>query len=93
MDKDLLVNIVGWTSSLVLMATLLRQIYVQTHERSLRGVSGWLFAGQIAASGGFIVYSVLVENSVFVATNTATLLIALAGQVLYMKQQSAQRKG
>lgn len=87
MDKTLLTNVVGWTSSLILMATLVRQIYVQHRERSLKGVSAWLFAGQIGASLGFVIYSLLVENSVFIATNIATLLIALTGQVLYLRQQ------
>jgi len=27
------------------------------------GVSAWLFAGQVAASIGFVIYSVLVDNT------------------------------
>jgi uncharacterized protein with PQ loop repeat len=76
---------IGWSSSAVLLATLIRQVYVQWRERSTAGVSGWLFIGQLAASTGFLIYSWLVGNWVFVFTNGALLVTALAGQVIYRR--------
>jgi MtN3 and saliva related transmembrane protein len=76
---------IGWAASLVLMATLAQQVWKQARDRSARGVSRWLFAGQIVASIGFIVYSVLVDNTVFVVTNVLILLTAIAGQLLTLR--------
>ena len=64
----------GWGASAILLATLLRQVFVQWRERRTDGVSSWLFIGQISASVGFVIYSWLVGNRVFVVTNTALLL-------------------
>jgi MtN3 and saliva related transmembrane protein len=85
---------IGWTSSAILLATLVRQVYVQWRERSTRGVSGWLFVGQLAASAGFLVYSILVDNWVFVFTNAALLATALVGQLIYRRNvRREQRAG
>ena len=75
----------GWGASAVLLATLLRQVFVQWRERRTDGVSSWLFVGQITASIGFVVYSWLVDNRVFVVTNTALLLTGIAGQLIYRR--------
>ena len=75
----------GWGASAVLLATLLRQVFVQWRERRTDGVSSWLFVGQITASIGFVVYSWLVDNRVFVVTNSALLLTAIAGQLIYRR--------
>ena len=75
----------GWGASAVLLATLLRQVWKEWRERSTRGLSSWLFVGQITASLGFVVYSWLVGNTVFVVTNTAILLTAIAGQLIYRR--------
>ena len=45
--------------------------------RRSEGVSRWLFVGQIAASSGFTIYSVLVGNAVFVVTNAILLASAV----------------
>jgi hypothetical protein len=42
-------------------------------------VSRWLFIGQFAASTGFCIYSILVENWVFIATNGLLAIEALVG--------------
>lgn len=79
---------VGWLSSLILLSTLAQQIWTQWHERSTRGVSKWLFVGQTAASVGFTVYSVLVENWVFVVTNALILVSAITGMLLTYRHRS-----
>lgn len=78
---------IGWSASVVLLATLSRQIVVQWRERSTEGVSSWLFAGQLAASVGFVVYSWLVHSWVFVFTNSAILLTAVVGQIVFRRNK------
>jgi MtN3 and saliva related transmembrane protein len=81
-------DIIGWTASIILLATLIRQIVRQVQDGSGSGVSRWLFIGQSAASIGFIVYSVMVDNWVFIVTNSCILATAIVGQVLRPKESS-----
>lgn len=78
---------IGWISSAILLTTISRQVYVQYRERATGGVSGWLFVGQLAASTGFVIYSALLANWVFVITNAALLVTALAGQIIYRRNR------
>lgn len=82
--KMLLTDLIGWFSAAVLVLTIGRQVWTQWRTRSSQGLSKWLFVGQVVASTGFVVYSFLVGNWVFVATNLVMLLIALVGQGLYL---------
>lgn len=84
-------DVVGWAASAVLIATLVQQVVKQAADDSARGVSKWLFAGQIAASIGFIAYSAMVDNLVFVLTNTCILLTAIVGQVITSRKKGAGR--
>jgi MtN3 and saliva related transmembrane protein len=77
-------ELIGWVSSLVLLATLMRQVYTQWQSRTAAGVSRWLFVGQLAASTGFALYSWLLGNWVFLVTNIALLATAIAGEVIYL---------
>jgi MtN3 and saliva related transmembrane protein len=81
------VDWLGWAASAVLLATLGRQVYVQWRERSTQGVSSWLFVGQLTASLGFAVYSWLIGNWVFVATNVMLLATALLGQWIFRRNR------
>jgi MtN3 and saliva related transmembrane protein len=74
------VDVIGWISSIVLLLTLGQQVRKQWVSRDSRGVSTWLFVGQTAASLGFSVYSLLLENWVFLTTNVLLLFNALLGQ-------------
>ena len=78
-------DLIGWAASAILLATLVRQIRKQVAEGGA-GVSRWLFIGQSLASVGFIAYSVMLGNWVFIVTNTCILIIAIAGQCLRPKQ-------
>ena len=78
-------DIIGWAASAVLLATLIRQIRKQVADGGA-GVSRWLFIGQSLASVGFIAYSVMLGNWVFIVTNTCILITAIAGQCLRPKQ-------
>jgi MtN3 and saliva related transmembrane protein len=86
------VDWIGWAASAVLLATLLRQVYTQWRERSTKGVSRWLFIGQLTASTGFLIYSFLLDNWVFVFTNAALLVTALIGQWIYARNTKSQRQ-
>ena len=79
------VEAVGWAASMVLFFTLGRQVWVQWSERSTAGMSGLLFVGQITASLGFIIYSVLLANVVFIVANALILSVAICGQVIYRR--------
>ena len=78
-------DIIGWLSSAILLATLVRQVLRQWRERATEGVSSWLFIGQLTASSGFLLYSFLLNNWVFVFTNAALLLTAIIGQMIYQR--------
>lgn len=80
-------DLVGWAASLVLVATLSRQIYTQAQDKEARGVSHWLFAGQMLASVLFIAYSAMLGNRVFIVTNSLILLTAVVGQVVMWRKQ------
>jgi MtN3 and saliva related transmembrane protein len=83
----MMTDMVGWLSALILILTISRQVYTQWRTRSIEGVSHWLFIGQVAASTGFVIYSVMVDNWVFVVANSCILLTALAGQLIYMRNK------
>lgn len=80
-------DLIGWLASAILVATLSRQIWTQAHDDSARGVSRWLFAGQIASSLGFIAYSWMLDNWVFIVTNSIILLTAVVGQVVMSRKR------
>jgi len=83
-------DLVGWAASAILLATLSRQIITQWQDKEAKGVSRWLFAGQIAASTGFIIYSWMLDNWVFIVTNALILLTAVIGQAgLLLRRRQA----
>jgi uncharacterized protein with PQ loop repeat len=81
------VDIIGWVSSLVLVITLGWQVRKQWVSRESRGVSTWLFVGQLAASVGFSTYSLLLENWVFLTTNLLLVVNALLGQWVTLRNR------
>jgi uncharacterized protein with PQ loop repeat len=78
-----MIEIIGWASSIILLLTLVKQVYKQWQEGTGEGISKWLFVGQLAASVGFTVYSYLVRNWVFTVTNGLLTLNNLVGIYLY----------
>lgn len=83
---------IGWFSSFVLVLTIGNQVYRQWKTGTSQGVSKWLFVGQITASTGFTLYSLLVRNWVFVVTNALLLLSAIIGVVIVVKHRRAARR-
>jgi MtN3 and saliva related transmembrane protein len=76
-------EIIGWVSSIILLLTLIKQVYKQWKDGTGEGISKWLFIGQIIASIGFTIYSFLVGNWVFTVTNGLLTLNNLIGIYLY----------
>ena len=69
----------------------MRQVYTQWKTKSTAGVSHWLFVGQLTASIGFVIYSYLLRNWVFLTSNIALLLTAILGQWLFLHNKSASQ--
>jgi uncharacterized protein with PQ loop repeat len=86
----MLTDLIGWTSSVVLVVTIAHQVHKQWKENSSEGVSRWLFLGQLSASVGFTIYSVLVHNWVFVVTNALMICNALAGYFIVLRHRRAR---
>jgi MtN3 and saliva related transmembrane protein len=84
---------IGWTSSLILLATLVRQVYSQWKSREVSGVSRWLFIGQVTASVGFTIYSLLLHNWVYATSNIAILVTAVAGETIYLRNKRFKYSG
>jgi MtN3 and saliva related transmembrane protein len=81
------VEMIGWASSAILLATLMRQVYTQWKTQATAGVSKWLFIGQLAASSGYLIYSFLLRNWVFLSSNIAILCTAILGEALYLRNR------
>lgn len=79
------IEILGWASSLILLLTLVKQVYKQWKDRTSEGISKWLFIGQLAASVGFTVYSVITGSWVFAFTNGVLTLNNIIGIWLYFR--------
>jgi hypothetical protein len=71
--------------------TLGQQVRKQWQSRGSRGVSTWLFVGQMAASVGFSVYSYLLGNWVFLFTNLALLANAMLGEWVTLRNRRSAR--
>lgn len=86
-------EIIGWASSVILLITLIKQVYKQWQEGTGEGVSKLLFIGQLLASVGFTTYSYLVGNWVFTATNGVLIINNLIGMYLsfYFKRNPRKK--
>ncbi len=84
-------EVIGWLSSAVLLATIGRQVYSQWKTKATGGVSKWLFVGQISASAGYTVYSFLLHNWVFLFSNIAMIITAVAGELVFLSNRRAKR--
>ena len=77
-------ELIGWFAAAVLLATIGRQVYTQWRDGSTKGLSRWLFIGQITASIAFVIYSWLLGNWVFVVTNAQMLVTAVTGECVLL---------
>lgn len=82
-----MIEIIGWASSLLLLTTIVVQVRKQWLTMSNEGVSKWLFIGQLGASLGFLVYSILSGSIVFAVTNAMLSIGNLLGIFIYFKNR------
>ena len=85
-------DIIGWASSIILLLTLIKQVYKQWKDGETEGVSKWLFIGQLLASIGFTVYSYLVGNWVFTVTNAILTINNIIGICLFFYFDKKNKK-
>ncbi|MEO7673346.1 MAG: SemiSWEET family transporter [Pyrinomonadaceae bacterium] len=78
-----MIEVIGWASSVILLLTLVKQVYKQWKDSTSEGISKWLFIGQLFASVGFTIYSYSVENWVFTVTNGLLTINNIIGITLY----------
>lgn len=76
----------------MLLVTLGAQVRKQWLSRQSQGVSRWLFLGQLAASCGFSLYSFLLANWVFLATNLLLVVNALIGQWVTLRIRRGEQQ-
>ena len=87
-----MIEAVGWASSLILVITIATQVAKQWRDRTSAGVSVWLFVGQLAASVGFTIYSVMLRNWVFAVTNGFMILNGLLGYAITIRHRRSRRQ-
>jgi MtN3 and saliva related transmembrane protein len=87
-----MIDSIGWASSLILIATIATQIAKQWRDKTSAGVSTWLFVGQLGASVGFTIYSLLVKNWVFAVTNGIMVLNGLIGYGITVRHKREQTR-
>ena len=85
--KETIGEVIGWSASVILLITIITQVRKQWRTGSNKGVSKWLFVGQVASSVGFTVYSVMTGNMVFIVTNSFLLLSNIAGVYIYFRNR------
>ena len=83
---------IGWASSVILLITIGQQVHKQWADGTSRGVSVWLFVGQLAASIGFTIYSVLVHSWVFTVTNALMVVNGLLGYAITLKHKRREAR-
>lgn len=88
-------QIIGYASSIILLLTIGSQILKQWQSGTSKGVSIWLFIGQLFASAGFTAYSSLIGNPIFIATNACLGGAAILGLgiVLYHRRKNRSSRG
>ncbi len=85
-------HLAGYLASAILFATLATQIHKQWSRGTTKGVSRWLFIGQLAASIGFTVESAVIGSVLFVVVNSVLAVSALVGMSLWFVQHRAERR-
>lgn len=82
-------TLVGWAASALLVLTIGHQVRRQWRTGHADGVSRWLYVGQMAASSGFVAYSIHLGDTVFIATNSILLLAAVLGLISVLRSRKA----
>lgn len=86
-----MIEVLGWVSSVILLLTLVKQVHKQWSDGTSEGVSKWLFTGQLGASIGFLVYSYIIGNWVFVVTNGLLTINNIVGIAIYYHYRQSKK--
>ena len=81
----MIIEALGWLCSIVLLATLVKQVHKQWKSKTSEGISKWLFVGQLFASVGFTIYSYSTGSWVFAFTNAMLTINNVIGITLYYR--------
>ena len=87
LQNNMFTELIGWSAAAILLLTIGRQVFTEWRDQSTRGLSKWLFVGQFIASAGFVVYSWLLENWVFVITNSLLLGTSAIDQWIFIRNK------
>lgn len=79
--------VVGWSASVVVVVTTIGQIYKQWQAHSSKGVSPFLFVGNVLASLLFLNYAIMIKNVVYEVTNSVMVLASVCGLALLIHQR------
>lgn len=85
-------QIIGFASSFILLLTVSKQVYKQWSDGTSEGVSKYLFIGQITASIGFLTYSIMKNDMVFIVTNGLMVVNSLVGIAILWHHRRRERK-
>ena len=80
---------IGWAAATVLVLTIGSQVYKQWHDRTSKGVSLWLFLGQITANSLFLTYAAITGDLVFMVANGLLLVTSLLGLTIKLRHRAA----
>ena len=83
----------GYLASAILLATIGTQIHKQWKRGTTKGVSRWLFIGQLAASIGFTIESAMIGSTLFVVVNSLLAVSAVVGMVIWFVLRRRERTG
>lgn len=84
-------QVLGYASSGILLLTIGNQVHKQWQSGTSKGVSTWLFFGQLLASAGFTAYSILIGNPIFVLTNACLFVAAILGLAIVLHHRRTER--
>ena len=85
-------HLFGYAASAILLVTLAVQIHKQWERGSTKGVSRWLFIGQLLASVGFTIHSAVIGSTLFVVVNALLAVSAVIGMVLWFVVRRRERR-
>jgi MtN3 and saliva related transmembrane protein len=84
-------DLIGWISSCILLVTIAEQVHKQFRDDTSRGVSTWLFIGEMASAIGFLTYSILLGITVYIVTNSIMILNAILGLAITIHHRRRER--
>lgn len=86
-------EVFGYFAAAILLVTILTQMKTQWVRGTTKGVSRWLFIGQLLASVGFTIHSAAIGSTLFVVVNLILGVSAAVGIVMWFVLRRRERCG